>query len=148
MRRAPLFVSLLLSAGAVTAQPVRAAAAPTEEIVWTCALDPRGAPAVLCRRGPLGLEVDAALEDEPLPADNHAIRQKLLANGGSNVGRLVRAAPGDYGRLMWRVPLHSPPMDEAWLRVLVESVMCGTEPRCRVDMGPQLMASAQAPLAR
>lgn len=151
MRLCLLFVSLLLSTGAAVAQT---SAAPTEvavvaeEMVWTCVLDPRGSPAVLCGRGPLGLEVDAALEDEPTPADNHAIRQKLLADGGSNVGRLVRASPADYQRLTWRIPLHAPPVDDAWLLLLVESVMCGSETRCRVQLGPQRMASAQALLQR
>lgn len=151
MRRVLLFVSLLFSIGAATAQtspaPIQPAAA-AEEIVWTCVVDPRGALAVLCARGPFGLEVDAALEDEPTPADNHAIRQKLLADGGSNVGRLVRTSPADYGRLTWRIPLHAPPLDEAWLLLLVESVMCGTETRCRVQLGPQRMATAQAMLQR
>ncbi len=150
MRSLPLLFSLyafaLGPAHSATPAPTLQTAA-SDEIVWTCALEPR-ATTVLCRRGSLGLDVDAALEDEPAAPDNHAIRQKLLARDGGSVGRLVRTAPADYDRLLWRVPLHTVPTDDAWLHLLVESVMCGSEPRCRVEMGNQRFASAQLPLMR
>jgi hypothetical protein len=150
MRSLPLLLSLYaLVLGSAHAAPPPAVieTAATDEIVWTCAVEPR-ATTVLCRRGALGLEIDAALEDEPAAPDNHAIRQKLLARDGGSVGRLVRTAPASYDRLLWRVPLHTVPTDDAWLHMLVESVMCGNEARCRVEMGTQRFASAQLPLTR
>lgn len=145
MRPLPLLLTLYalaLNAAHAAPPPATAETAAGDEIVWTCALEPR-ATTVLCRRGVLGLDIDVALEDEPPTPDNHAIRQKLLARGGGNVGRLVRTAPADYDRLLWRIPLHTVPTDPAWLHVLVESVMCGSEARCRVEMGTPRIASAQ-----
>lgn len=150
MRPFPLLLSLYaFAAGVAHAAPPPTAVekAATDEIVWSCALEPR-ATTVLCRRGSFGLDIDAALEDEPAAPDNQTIRKKLLADGGGNVGRLVRTAPADFDRLLWRIPLHTVPTDDAWLHVLVESVMCGNELRCRVEMGTQRFASAQLPLTR
>lgn len=152
MRLVPLLCSLYVlalgSTHAASPTPVAPASA-EDEIVWTCALEPR-ATTVLCRRGApgLGLDVDAALEDDVAAPDNHTIRRKLLGNGGGSVGRLVRTSPANYDRLLWRIPLHAVPTDDAWLHVLVESVMCGSEPNCRVEMGTQRFASAQLPLRR
>lgn len=106
------------------------------EIVWRCWLDPATGCNAYCTRRGVALP-DPALD--PALADPVTTQRDLLAGGC--VARLARQYPERYGQGLWRIPLHVVPRDNARWPLLLETVMCGVEPSCRVEIGPQPMAA-------
>lgn len=123
-------LALLLFAVAPTAARAADDTLPPTDLVWRCWLAPAGAQAVLCIQ-PDAPPTDPALDTGPDPL---TVRRDLLSDAGGSVARLARTQPAVYGGGAWRVPLHTVPYGDGRLQVLLETVMCGAEPACRVEL--------------
>lgn len=130
----------LLMGWMLLARPARADTpappAGNDVIIWRCWLDPATGCDAYCVR-PGGATSDPAL-DRAL-ADPVTTRRDLLAGGC--VARLVRQQPALYAHGLWRIPLNAAPADDTRWPLLLDAVMCGAEPACRIETGPQATAA-------
>lgn len=141
----PVLLVLMLLTG-VFARHASAA----DEMHWMCWLGGGTGQELRCRQ-----EDDPLLDEDPgsassgtdlpvhpaaEPFDNPAMRRALFATGTApNVTRLVREQPHHYRGVTWTVPLYGPPIDDARVRQLAHSVLCGSSPRCRAHFGSVVM---------
>lgn len=138
-----VLLAVLMCAGLSAAR-----ASANDELNWLCTLNTRPDFALHCR-----LESDPALDDELpqsagaaaklpseaeliAPVDQAQIRRTLFAPGAApNVARLVREQPTRYRAMAWMIPLYGPPVDEAQVRTLAQSVLCGPAAACQAHFG-------------
>lgn len=105
---------------------------PAPQLVeWICGLESARAESIRCQ---LQQAVPGQLADATdRRADARQIRTDLFRPGAAhNVTRLVREAPQRYADEIWWIPLYRAPTDTALVRELAQSVMCGSDPACRI----------------
>ncbi|MFN0317371.1 MAG: hypothetical protein ACKVQA_20295 [Burkholderiales bacterium] len=114
-----------------------------QPIVWRCWLGEKDDYNIHCVRD-AGSLADAASEPESGTYDDDMMREDLFAPGKpKNIARLVRESPAGYASVLWSVPLFNLPTGEESVKMLAESVMCGSDSACTVTLDTSPLRAAR-----
>jgi len=116
---------------------------PAEPILWHCWLGAQDDYNIHCVRETDPL-TDSSTEIASAPYDDEKMRREFFAPGKpKNVARLVRDSRDGYQSILWSIPLFYLPTDQESVKMLAETIMCGSDNDCTVSLDTSPLRAAR-----